>query len=350
MIRFGPMSIVLLLGACYGIMRAAMLWWTPPNRAANRMLALLLLAVSLFTFPYIVGFAGYYDAYPWLSYFPYKLTLAFGPLLYCHCHALLGGGTTLPPRWGWHFVPALLQFAYYFVIFSQPLAFKNDWDTRIHVPYLDPAETVAMFSSVAAYWVLCYRRYRERQVEWIRNLLVAMAVTMALWGAMLAAEWIAGGLSYFQRFPFYLWLSVLVCYLGTEGYRHGVLVQAAPRAPKSAATPAELGERWRARIIAEQWWREPDLTLASLARLLGTNTTALSKAVNEGLGLNLNEMLNRIRIDAVIAAFDQPGEERAILDIALAEGFSSKASFNRAFKLYTGQTPSDYRRRQSDPV
>ena len=78
MIRFGSMSIVLLCGALYGAMRAAMLCFIPANRAANRLLAALIAVLALFTFPYIIGYAGYYDAYPWLSFFPYNLTSQSG--------------------------------------------------------------------------------------------------------------------------------------------------------------------------------------------------------------------------------------------------------------------------------
>jgi AraC-like DNA-binding protein len=330
-----------------------MLWWARPNRIANRALALLLAAIALFNFPYIIGYAGYYDAYPWLSYFPYNLTLAFGPLLFCYLDSLLGSARRLPPRWGWHAAPAAVQLAYYSVMFLQPLAFKNDWDERVHVPYIAPVEAALVLLSLASYWRLSFRRWRacdDSRLDWGRNVLIAFGLTLLFWTLMLAAEQVFNGLTYFQRFPFYLWLAVLLCYLGTEGYRHGVVgypVQEARPAPlaRPVVSQAELGQRWRERIIAEQWWREADLSLATLARRLGTNSSALSKAINEGLGLNFSELLNRIRVDAVLAAFDKAADDQSILDIALAEGFSSKASFNRAFKLYTGATPSEYRRR-----
>ena len=61
--------------------------------------------------------------------------------------------------------------------------------------------------------------------------------------------------------------------------------------PRSRPHQAELGARWRAIIIEAKCWRNPDLTMATLARRLGTNTTALSRAMNEGLGLNFNEVI-----------------------------------------------------------
>lgn len=359
MIRFGSMSIVLLLGALYALMRAAMLWWSPQNRNANRMLATLLAAISLFLFPYIVGYAGYYDAYPWLSYFPYNLSLSFGPLLYCYVAGFLQGGA-LPARWGWHLLPALVQFIYYCVLFAQPLAFKNDWDARVHVPYIDTAETILVSVSMTFYWLLSFRRFKraaalgDPRLEWMRNVLIGLSMTIVLWGVLALAETIWSGLTYFQRFPFYLWLVVLVSYLGTEGYRHGKVAYPDPAPDKRAPAPtepaappptlAELGEGWRKTIIERQLWRDPELSVASLARALGTNATILSRAFNDGLGVNFNELINRIRVDAVVVALQAANDGKPVLDIALEEGFNSKASFNRAFKQYTGKTPTEYRR------
>ncbi len=361
MIRFGSMSIVLLCAALYGAMRAAMLCFIPVNRGANRLLAALIGVLALYTAPYIIGYAGYYDAYPWLSFAPYNLSLAIGPLLYLYLRCLQAGGMRLPPRWALHLLPAAAQLIYYSAIFIQPLAFKNRWDAAVHVPYVDPPETLALLASLAGYWLLAWRRYRQspQRLDWARNLLVATGLTVLFWFGLTCAEWLFSGLTYFQRFPFYMWLAIVVGYLGTEGYRQGAQqfpVSASAPAPVQASAPvppappaappdlAELGARWQAAIVANRWWRDPELTLASLARRLGTNTTALSRALNDGLGVNFNEAINRLRIDAVIDAM-RGDASTPVLDLALAEGFNSKASFNRAFKTCTGETPTEYRRR-----
>ena len=117
------MSIVLLCGALYGAMRAAMLCFIPANRAANRLLAALIAVLALFTFPYIIGYAGYYDAYPWLSFFPYNLTLAIGPLLYPYLACVFDGGAQPPPAMG-PAPDAGPGQALYSDPFAQPLAFR----------------------------------------------------------------------------------------------------------------------------------------------------------------------------------------------------------------------------------
>ena len=97
-------------------------------------------------------------------------------------------------------------------------------------------------------------------------------------------------------------------------------------------------------MCAAQWWRDPDLSLARLARHLGTNTNYLTRALNEGLGRSFNEVVNRLRVDAERAGLDRGSPGPDLLTLAHDAGFSSKTSFNRLFKRYTGMTPSQYRR------
>ncbi|AVP99937.1 AraC family transcriptional regulator [Ahniella affigens] len=375
MIQFGSMSITLLIGALFGLLIASLLWFSPANRRANRFLALLLVVIVLRMFPYIIGYAGFYDAYPWLSFFPYNWSLAIGPLIYAHVREL--SGQPLRPREAWHFVPVFVQAIYYTVIFAQPVAFKNDWDDTWEVPLIGPILVELTFMSIGYYWWRSHQHYRryqdwlathhsqleEHRMDWFRHFLLALALTLVFWLAMVLIDHWIMELDYFQRFPFYVWLGLLVYYLGTEGYRHArhqfPVFGAIDPAPLAARVP--LPERplpepatrsepdwpsranaWRDRLVAAGWWRDPELTLASLARKLGTNTTDLSKAINDGLGMNFNELINRLRVEAVShKLIDTP--ESGLLDLALECGFSSKASFNRCFKRYTGLTPSAYR-------
>ncbi len=380
MIQFGPMSITLLIGAMYGVLFAALLWWTAQNRRANRFLAALLVVIAMRLFPYIIGYAGYYDAYPWLSFAPYNASLAFGPLLYLYVYCLSSQGSRAPSGWWWHVVPVTVQLLYYCVIFSFPLTAKNDWDSRVHVPWVNPVEQIATFLSIAVYWALSYKHYLEYQrwltqnvsdredhhVEWVRNFLIALAITLVLWAGLAAFERWVSALNYFQRYPLYLWLTVLTYYLGTEGYRHarhrypawhatalsaaGATAQALETpTPKAAETSSRdwqrMGETWKQTIEAERWWQDPALNLAGLARKLGTNTSDLSRAINDGPGLNFNLLINRMRVEAVRTSLGEANDNRSLLDIAFEAGFSSKASFNRSFKLIAGETPSAYRAR-----
>lgn len=379
MTRFGAWSTTLALGALFGLVVALLLATTRRNVVANRLLAALLLSMVLKLCPYILGFAGYYDAYPWLSFAPFGLGLGFGPLLYLHVRRLAGFG--MPRGWGWHLLPVALQFGYRAVMVLQPLQFKNDWDARVHVRWIDPLETALEIVSMAIYLGLAWRAYRgyqrwldahlsnreEFRLAWLRNVLAAFAVLWPVW-AIYETLSAAIGFNYFQRFPLYLGFTTLVFYLGLEGWRHADCrypvphVDAAPT-PEPAGPPASrstlptaepahrdwhaMGTRWLQQTVDAGWWRDPGLGLDGLARHIGTNTSYLSRAFNEGLGVSFNEAINRLRVADVQRHLVGGSPSGDLLAVAFAAGFSSKSSFNRVFKAQTGQTPSRYRDAQA---
>jgi AraC-like DNA-binding protein len=361
-IRFGPWSTLLGIGVVFGALVAALLLLTRENRIANRLLAALMLVFALKLLPYVLGFAGYYDAYPWLSFAPFDLGLAAGPLLYLHVVRL--AAASMPPRWGWHLLPGAAQFLYQALLFALPLPTRDRWNDTVHRHWIDPADTQLELLSFAIYLWLAIRAYRAYQawldahlsnreafrIPWLRNVLAAFALAWPAWAAYEVLS-LAVGFDYFQRIPLYVGFTALVFYLGLEGWRHADTRYPQPTA--APATPPVLdeppgrdwraqGEAWLTRIRAEDWWRDPDLGLERLAQHLGTNTAYLSRALNEGLGNSFNEAINGLRVDEVCAQL-QSGNPRPLLDLALEAGFNSKTSFNRCFKARTGLTPSRYR-------
>lgn len=368
MIVFGRLSVTLLIGAVQGLILAALLAAAPKNQTANRFLALLIVAVVLMVTPYIIGFAGFYDAYPWLSFAPFQAGLAFGPLFYFYALALTGG--PLPCRWRRHFAPYGVQFLTQALVFPLPLAAKDKWDTIAHAPFIAPLLTIASLASVAVYAVVSWRRYQAYRAfleatrtdgaafdpSWIRNALIAMGVMAAVWGGFFLADMIDPGRTYFDRFWLYVGLSLLAIYLGVEGWRNAQLSYPAMGGALTQATAAPVAEApthrdwaaqaaaWAFEVDARELWRDPEVTLAGLARLLGTNTAYLSRALNEGLGVTFSAFINSRRVEAVKRKLADPTVNDDILTIAFAAGFNSKASFNRAFAEMVGVTPSAYRR------
>jgi len=332
-IEFGVLSISLLVGTAQGLVLALMLWRAPANRAANRWLALLILAVSALITPYIIGFAGFYDRWPWLSFTPLSYTLAFGPLLWLYATTLCGR----PQERAWpHFAPFAVQFAADALVFPFPLETKDWWDTVAHAPIIAPMLRVATFISLAVYGRLAWRCWADYR----------------RWLGFFIANVRDPSRNYFDQFWLYVIFSGLVIYLGVEGWRHAGMRYPVPADAVEEAVPAgrdwaALGARFEAEIEAKRLWRDPDLTAASLARALGTNSNYLARAFNEGLGANFNTVINRRRVRQVQAWLADPADTRAILTMAMDAGFRSKASFNRAFAEFAGMTPTQARSSQA---
>jgi AraC-like DNA-binding protein len=99
-------------------------------------------------------------------------------------------------------------------------------------------------------------------------------------------------------------------------------------------------------VEKEKLYLDPDMSIAQLARMLGTNEKYLSNAIKTGSGDNFKAFINRYRIssikqrieDAILSGdpltrFSMIGEEC---------GFKNESTFYRVFKEETGMAPKEY--------
>lgn len=249
-----------------------------------------------------------------------------------------------------------------------PASFGNQELVERHCPRANyrPSVRYRRADSIAAYSAVAYQRYDAYRVwlgetrtdgvdfepSWIRNFLAALALIAVIWAGFVIAKWANPARDYFDQFPLYVGFSGLVLYLGIAGWRHSETPFPVPFAPAPLETIEQTkldrdwtaqGSTWLARIDAEQLWRDPALTLAGLARILGTNTTYLSRELGAAAGENFNAIINRHRVAEMQRLLAIHGEHRDLLTLALDVGFNSKASFNRAFLDFAGMSPTQWR-------
>lgn len=95
-------------------------------------------------------------------------------------------------------------------------------------------------------------------------------------------------------------------------------------------------------------YREPGLTIASLAKKLNLPEYRLRAFIHKTLGYrNFNAMLHQYRIgDACDALSDSKNQNVPVLTIALTVGYQSITPFNNAFREIMGVTPSEFRKRK----
>jgi AraC-like DNA-binding protein len=110
--------------------------------------------------------------------------------------------------------------------------------------------------------------------------------------------------------------------------------------PKRLLLDLERGMR------EEHWYRDPALSLAALAAKVDARPHAVSQALNQVKGRNLNEYLAVWRVAEACRLLVDPGSDRFTID-ALAEsaGFASRSAFYKSFKSLEGVTPTALRAR-----
>lgn len=99
--------------------------------------------------------------------------------------------------------------------------------------------------------------------------------------------------------------------------------------------------------ISEKKFLQPDITLESLAKDIGTNRSYLSRYINSILGLSFSSWITKLRIEEsqkIIA--DNPGIP--IAGIGEMVGINNRSSFYRQFAAVAGVSPGEYRKRISE--
>jgi len=90
-------------------------------------------------------------------------------------------------------------------------------------------------------------------------------------------------------------------------------------------------------------FRNPDFNAQALAKALNSNVSYISRAISAGGDGDFRTLLNSFRINYAKSMLDGEAIEKYTIDYIYTEaGYKYRSTFNAAFKLITGMTPSDY--------
>ncbi len=202
------------------------------------------------------------------------------------------------------------------------------------------------------------------ELQW----LMLMAASQCLIWAIALGQWLlpVPWLSYRLIYASVAAWVLLVGYLSLLQARHGAPAISSsepfadteedpPSAPHQAAVPAssldedprsdELAARLDQLMNEHQLYRQPALGLATLARRSGYPEYLVSAVINRRFGVPFWDYVNRFRVEAARDCLLDADDQRTVLDIAYDVGFTSKSTFNAAFKRLLGETPSACRGR-----
>lgn len=391
---FNQYSSLLLIGVLQGLVFAGLLWrragrWDSP---ADRFAALLLLVLCFYVSPWMLGFAGWYDAHNWqttvMFYVPWSNYLLIGPLVYFYFLALTNADFRWKRRYWWHFVPFFLLLLEPLVVFGYDIVYRYGllgeellyfFNTRGPLAEAMNMGDITLYDVVTylfvrihlivylALTIRLYRRYRRYLVQyfasedryafrWVQSLLyvflvgISFALITNILEQIFDFSYVGAWYSYFVLGTTIYIISIQF-FLATPAQLRNLHFDPEYSLPEEVPAAAETPQAHDPEL--EQWGRrleqhmqtarpylDPDLNLGSLAEQIGTNSSVLSRVVNTREGLNFNDYVNGFRCREVIRRFEAGDHENlTFLGMALDAGFNSKATFNRAFKKYTGKSP-----------
>lgn len=102
----------------------------------------------------------------------------------------------------------------------------------------------------------------------------------------------------------------------------------------------------KSHIIQNKLYLDPLLSMENLSTELGVSKSHFSKLINTYSRYNFSDLINSLRVEQA-KKFLSNNDFRAytIVAIGLECGFNSKSTFYSAFKKFTSETPTSYRKR-----
>jgi len=356
---------VYIAAAVQAALLALALWRRPVNTGANRVLAVWVALTGMDLLVKAVYWNSlspeWFRAYRFVALFPFL----YGSLFYVYARALIEArGFRL--RDGVH----LLGFGVMLVLNAHVLLLSDQQMQALSARWVAGEKTIGSWFDVPLFvYSLSYvaaalmrvhryrRRLRERRsdadrlsLRWID---VMAACQVVIW-VIATTQWLATlpGIDYRLLFGA---VAAWVCVVGWLSLNQPP-VASEPAAVGGEAAPPDTTDSDDARFPAvearlaqlmdgdEALYREPALTIGQVAKRSGYPEYLVSAVINRRFGGTFWDYINRLRVEAVRAHLADRGDARTILDIAYDCGFTSKSTFNAAFKRQVGETPSSYRK------
>lgn len=324
------------LGAVNGIFLALYLFSRRSQRLVNTLLGALLLAIGFRT-----AKSTFYYFNPDLAavflQFGLSACLLIGPLTYLYVHCYLADLAQRPPNkyWQGHLLAGFLLIA-----------------LGVVFPYVDDATTrYYVICGIHAYWFL-YLVLAGTQLWMSRALLAGeerrrrLLLLSAYFGSFLIllayvstpfTSYIVGALS----FTFSIHITILSYVMQNEAVDSGKKEKYQNRKLTQKDAVALL-EALNQMMREQQLYLNPMLSLAMLAKKMGSLQTTISQVINDNSGKSFNAYVNDFRIEYAKDLLVKESHLNMQL-VAERSGFNSDSTFFAAFKRMTGQTPANYR-------
>ncbi|SHG97956.1 helix-turn-helix domain-containing protein [Flagellimonas flava] len=355
-LSLNPFQFIFLLGGVHGLLIffAVIL---KKNRGKNRLIfSLFLLSISLACIKIALQeiFPVFWSTFP----IPLLFQFAWGPLLLLYTRSILYNKFASTAFNFSLFIPSFL-FDFLFVLVSKlgiidlelfyQMSFIIDIAAAIHFSFFI-FQSIGVLKSYRKGLEGFYSNISEETINWLVSLYIICGVMLVCWLLYILSS------LYLSSFdlPFanlktyyfsYIWLSATIYYL-VYRWHVGSSIQQIDKPVKSRKSvkrllydPNEIFEQ----VSKNKYYLDPKLTLKKLANQMELNINDLSQTINIGLGKTFSDFINELRVDEVKQKIHDPKYAHLnYLGIAMESGFNSKATFNRAFKKFTGENPTTY--------
>jgi len=376
--NLNPVNFFILSGLVQNFILAGLLFFKHGDRQfANRFLAMTIIFVNVHLTYLMVLDTNLDNLFSFVLFIPYSFLTAIGPLIYFYTKAVTDIDFSISKADVKHFIPVLVEVGLQGIMIVQGiLAGELIYNTPLYF-YVTPLIYIWTTGSIYYYlrlslgiinnhevWALRnFSNLKEITLLWLRKLIIYYRLLWVVW-----VPFVATFLLFFKFQLLYLsivltlyFLMLILVYLtfwiGLESFGRGNLIfvkyseEKAENKNFSRLTTHEIQsqvERINQLMAMEKIYLNENLNLREFALHLKADPNFISFILNNHLGGNFYDFVNRYRIEEVKNKLNNPDYKHlSLLGIALESGFNSKTTFNRVFKQVMGMTPTEFQKKNA---
>ena len=363
-------SYIFIIGAAQGLLLGVFLFKKDENRVANRLLAVLMVIFALDLLNGVAFLTGAINNFPWTIGLSNTFPYLYGPFIYLYVKILREGDDKFHHGYLLHAIPFIIVtlyglFFFYFESIEYQLSlldFYTDppWHIKLVGNLIPVSGVIYIFLTM---WEA--NRYNQKIKQTFSNI-EKIKLSWAkhfVFGAILV--WLIVFLAYLLNYLLgeetqanlliYIAITILLYNLGIKALNQPEVhfepisdQEDKPERYKKSGLADEIAEEILLSLEnlmqKEKPYINSKLSLNDLAGVLAVSTHNLSEVINTKTGKNFYDYINSYRHNEVVRMLEDSSYDHfSILAIGLEAGFSSKSAYYKAFRKYTGTTPSKFK-------
>lgn len=283
-------------------------------------------------------------------------------------------------KWGWHFIPFVAYTLFFIPFYLAPTEYKAEnyyyvhhmveWKTSGHYELLYKLSNIRNFQmffwyfQMVIYLVLSFQKlghfYRNPkiglskfEINWwfVFNIIISVLIVVTLVVKM----------TYVRDFGDHIIASfltgIIYCSSLTELLRPSAMHrpiaepnETGDELPKTATSgikeekKAEIQQKLQALMEDKKLFTDSLISIGKLAKQVGEPAYVVSQVINEKMDATFYDWIAQYRVEEAKRLMADPKTSQFTIEqIAEEVGYNSKSAFNKAFKKFAGQTPSEFR-------
>lgn len=324
----------------------------------------LILAYNGFeTFSSNAGLALHIRLFDLLTFVP---VFALGPFFYLYMETLLTPEVSFSSRnTAAHFVlPCFQLFMQLGIFLFHILSINGIINVELtagqlyrgYMAYSEPLSCMVFLAYLISAFKV-FRRFKEKErtenvkIRWAFFLLLLVSILSVLWMiTVLSGYWF--GQSDAQYYILEVALVFFIYWIALIGYQKISAIYKNRNVPARSEEILQGSLRKILEVMeTEHLYLDPELSLNKLAMRIGVHAKTISVALNQLHKSSFNDFVNSYRVKEVKNRLGRPEYQHLTISaLALECGFNSHATFQRAFKLEAGLTPTEYLKSSKENV